>query len=177
VSISSDDVRSHQFSGTEHSYDAAEVEEFRQRVVDALATHEVAAEAVTTEPADVVGADSEDTLAAAQRVRQQAVHLAERMLRDVMGASEDDTGSLATWQEAVMLRALAEEEMAFAREEARRLPAMAAAERDGIRGKRITPYLLKCLAELSGGKTLSANIALLENNARVAGEIAAALPV
>jgi pseudouridine-5'-phosphate glycosidase len=55
--------------------------------------------------------------------------------------------------------------------------AMAAAERDGIRGKRITPYLLKRLAELSGGKTLSANIALLENNARVAGEIAAALPV
>lgn len=53
--------------------------------------------------------------------------------------------------------------------------AMAGAAQDGIRGKRITPYLLKRLAELSGGKTLSANIALLENNARVAGEIAAAL--
>jgi hypothetical protein len=57
------------------------------------------------------------------------------MLRDVMGASEDDTGSLATWQEAAMLRALAEEEMAFAREEARRLPAMAAAERDLMHAK------------------------------------------
>lgn len=53
--------------------------------------------------------------------------------------------------------------------------AMADAAQDGIRGKRITPYLLKRLAELSGGKTLSANIALLENNARVAGKIAAAL--
>lgn len=53
--------------------------------------------------------------------------------------------------------------------------AMAAAEREGVRGKRITPFLLKRLAELSGGRTLSANIALLENNARVAGEIAVAL--
>ena len=53
--------------------------------------------------------------------------------------------------------------------------AMADAAGDGIRGKRITPYLLQRLAGLSGGKTLSANIALLENNARVAGEIAAAL--
>lgn len=53
--------------------------------------------------------------------------------------------------------------------------ALAAAEREGVRGKRITPFLLKQLAELSGGRTLSANIALLENNARVAGEIAAAL--
>ena len=135
MSILSDDARSHQFSGSEHSYDAVEVEEFRRRVVDALAAHEMVAAAVTTESVDVADADSGDALAAAQRVRQQAVHLAERMLRDVMGASGDDTGGLATWQEAAMLRALAEEEMAFAREEARRLPAMATAERDLMRAK------------------------------------------
>ena len=53
--------------------------------------------------------------------------------------------------------------------------AMADAQRDGISGKAITPYLLKRLAILSEGQTLSANIALLENNARQAGAIAAAL--
>ena len=53
--------------------------------------------------------------------------------------------------------------------------ALQAAEREGVRGKSITPFLLKHLAELSGGKTLSANIALLENNASVAAQIAAAL--
>ncbi|MCA1590074.1 MAG: pseudouridine-5'-phosphate glycosidase [Acidobacteria bacterium] len=44
-----------------------------------------------------------------------------------------------------------------------------------IKGKDTTPFLLARMAELSGGRTLSANIALLENNARVAAEIAAAL--
>jgi pseudouridine-5'-phosphate glycosidase len=53
--------------------------------------------------------------------------------------------------------------------------ALADAARAGVKGKAITPFLLKRLVELSGGKTLSANIALLENNARVAGHIAAAL--
>ena len=53
--------------------------------------------------------------------------------------------------------------------------ALTAAEREGVHGQRISPFLLKRLAELSGGQTLSANIALLENNAAVAGEIAVAL--
>jgi pseudouridylate synthase len=53
--------------------------------------------------------------------------------------------------------------------------AMADAQRDNIRGKQITPFLLKRLSEISGGRTLSANIALMENNAATAGEIAVAL--
>lgn len=44
-----------------------------------------------------------------------------------------------------------------------------------IRGKEITPFLLTEMSEKSEGKTLAANIALLENNARVAAEIALAL--
>jgi pseudouridine-5'-phosphate glycosidase len=44
-----------------------------------------------------------------------------------------------------------------------------------ITGKEITPFLLSQMSEKSGGRTLSANIALLENNARVAGEIAMAI--
>jgi pseudouridine-5'-phosphate glycosidase len=45
----------------------------------------------------------------------------------------------------------------------------------GVQGKRVTPFLLRRVNELSGGHSLAANLALLENNARVAGEIAVAL--
>jgi Uncharacterized enzyme involved in pigment biosynthesis len=41
-----------------------------------------------------------------------------------------------------------------------------------ISGKEITPFLLAQMSEKSAGKTLAANIALLENNARVAARIA-----
>lgn len=46
------------------------------------------------------------------------------------------------------------------------------AEWKGIVGSALTPFLLSQMAERSGGATLRANIALLENNARVAAEIA-----
>jgi pseudouridylate synthase len=46
------------------------------------------------------------------------------------------------------------------------------AESKGIAGPALTPFLLTQMAERSGGATLKANIALLENNARVAAEIA-----
>ena len=49
------------------------------------------------------------------------------------------------------------------------------AERNGISGRELTPFLLSQMAERSQGSTLRANIALLENNARVAAEIAVAL--
>ena len=49
------------------------------------------------------------------------------------------------------------------------------AEWKGISGPALTPFLLSQMAERSGGSTLRANIALLENNARVAGEIARAV--
>ena len=45
----------------------------------------------------------------------------------------------------------------------------------GTRGKEVTPLLLTCLAEETGGDSLRANLALLESNAAVAGRIAAAL--
>jgi len=49
------------------------------------------------------------------------------------------------------------------------------AEWKGITGPALTPFLLSQMAERSGGSTLRANIALLENNARVAAEIARAV--
>jgi pseudouridine-5'-phosphate glycosidase len=45
----------------------------------------------------------------------------------------------------------------------------------GITGAALTPFLLSQMAERSGGATLHANIALLENNARVAAAIARAV--
>ncbi|MDP6993027.1 MAG: pseudouridine-5'-phosphate glycosidase [Woeseiaceae bacterium] len=44
----------------------------------------------------------------------------------------------------------------------------------GVTGKETTPYLLARVAELSAGKSLDANIALVINNARVAAQIACA---
>ncbi len=42
----------------------------------------------------------------------------------------------------------------------------------GIRGQAVTPFLLDQVSELSGGKSLQANLGLLKNNARVAAQIA-----
>jgi len=49
------------------------------------------------------------------------------------------------------------------------------AEWKEITGPALTPFLLSQMAERSGGATLRANIALLENNARVAAQIARAV--
>jgi pseudouridine-5'-phosphate glycosidase len=49
------------------------------------------------------------------------------------------------------------------------------AEHEKIGGRALTPFLLARMAESSEGATLRANIALLENNARVAALIARAL--
>ena len=43
-----------------------------------------------------------------------------------------------------------------------------------IQGKERTPFLLAALAQITGGRSLDANLALLEDNARLAGEIAVA---
>jgi pseudouridine-5'-phosphate glycosidase len=49
------------------------------------------------------------------------------------------------------------------------------ASSQGISGKELTPFLLSQMAAESGGQTLTSNIALLKNNARVAAEIAVAI--
>jgi pseudouridine-5'-phosphate glycosidase len=49
------------------------------------------------------------------------------------------------------------------------------AVRENISGRDLTPFLLARMSERSSGATLRANIALLENNAHVAAEIARAL--
>lgn len=49
------------------------------------------------------------------------------------------------------------------------------AEKSNVTGRDLTPFLLARMTQLSAGATLRANIALLENNARVAAQIAAPL--
>lgn len=53
--------------------------------------------------------------------------------------------------------------------------ALKLADENNISGKEITPFLLAQMAEKSAGKTLAANIALLENNAKIAAQVAGEL--
>jgi pseudouridine-5'-phosphate glycosidase len=53
--------------------------------------------------------------------------------------------------------------------------AEADALRAGVSGPARTPHVLAAVARATGGRTLGANLALLEENARVAGQVAVAL--
>lgn len=55
------------------------------------------------------------------------------------------------------------------------LRAVSDAEQQGLRSAEVTPYLLARIGELTGERSVRANLALLKNNARVAAEIAVAL--
>jgi pseudouridylate synthase len=52
--------------------------------------------------------------------------------------------------------------------------ALGAAARDGIRGQRLTPYLLAALVQLTEGAALEANLAAVKGNARLGAQIAVA---
>ena len=51
--------------------------------------------------------------------------------------------------------------------------ALAECEKQGVKGKRITPFLLSKVKDLTRGSSLEANIRLVLNNARIGAEIAA----
>ena len=55
--------------------------------------------------------------------------------------------------------------------------ALAAAERQGVRGAALTPFLLAQLSDATGGRSLAANVSLLRGNARIAAQIALALSI
>ena len=59
--------------------------------------------------------------------------------------------------------------------EARIAEAVAQANAQGVSRKALTPFLLQRLFEMTDGRSLAANIALVRNNARVAAAIAVAL--
>ena len=72
----------------------------------------------------------------------------------------------------VAVPAPAEEALDLETAEAAIAQATHEAEASGIGGKDITPYVLSRVSELTKGASMRANIALLVNNARVAGQIA-----
>jgi pseudouridine-5'-phosphate glycosidase len=59
--------------------------------------------------------------------------------------------------------------------EAEIFAALKDAEKAGVRGKAVTPFLLGRVVARSGGRSLAANKALIRSNAALAGEIAMAL--
>jgi pseudouridine-5'-phosphate glycosidase len=52
--------------------------------------------------------------------------------------------------------------------------AVAEADKAGVAGKAVTPFLLQAINRLTAGRSLRTNIALVKNNARLAAEIAIA---
>jgi pseudouridine-5'-phosphate glycosidase len=98
----------------------------------------------------------------------------------------DDAGSVAAIAEAawrngfasallVTVPAPADSAMSAAVSETAIARALQKAGQEGIRGKATTPFLLREVAEESGGESVVANLALLEQNAGVAARIAIAL--
>jgi pseudouridylate synthase len=89
--------------------------------------------------------------------------------------------ALRHWQSgsasAVLVCAPVPEAFELSRDEVERATAEAGrlAEARGIRGKAVTPFLLSQMKELTGGKSLQANRALLVNNAAIAAQIAVSL--
>lgn len=96
----------------------------------------------------------DDALAAARIVREQLAR-GSGLVVAVPIASAD-----------ALDRAQAEVEVARAVENA---------ERAGVSGAALTPFLLGALAEATSGRSLRANVSLLRQNARVAAQIALAL--
>lgn len=55
--------------------------------------------------------------------------------------------------------------------------AVARAHQEGVAGAEVTPFLLARINELSGGRSLAANVALVRNNAALAAEVSLALTI
>jgi pseudouridine-5'-phosphate glycosidase len=53
--------------------------------------------------------------------------------------------------------------------------ALSSAEEEGIKRGKVTPYLLGKMKEITGGKSLLTNLALLKNNISIAADIACLL--
>lgn len=80
-------------------------------------------------------------------------------------------------QGGVLLTAPIPADAAVAREELEPVIAevLRAAEADGVRGGAVTPLVLGRLAEATDGRTVTANLALVEHDARVAADVAVAM--
>jgi pseudouridylate synthase len=96
-----------------------------------------------------------------------------REVADIASASRNDLDL----RSAVVLAVPVPQEFEIGADEIEDLMsgALASALEQRITGKAVTPFLLSQLAQRSNGRTLAANIALLENNAVIAAQVAMAL--
>lgn len=94
--------------------------------------------------------------------------------------SPDDVVRIATARDdlglknSILLTVPVPEEFEIERPELEEMlsEALKLADEHKITGKEITPFLLGQMSERSDGRTLAANMALLENNARIASQVA-----
>ncbi len=110
-------------------------------------------------------------------VRSSGLPLAHRV-DDALAAARVAREQLARGAGIVIVVPIAARDALDRREaEAEVARALETAERQGVRGAAITPFLLGQLADATGGRSLAANVALLRANARVAAQIALALAI
>ncbi len=110
-------------------------------------------------------------------VRSSGLPLAHRV-DDALAAARVAREQLARGAGIVIAVPIAERDALDRREaEAEVARALAAAERQGIRGAALTPFLLAQLSDATGGRSLAANMSLLRGNARIAAQIALALSI
>jgi len=97
---------------------------------------------------------------------------------DALAAARIAREQLARGAGIVIAVPIAERDALDRREaEAEVARALAAAERQGVRGAAVTPFLLAQLSDATGGRSLAANVSLLRGNARIAAQIALALSI
>jgi pseudouridine-5'-phosphate glycosidase len=110
-------------------------------------------------------------------VRSSGLPLAHRV-DDALAAARVAREQLARGAGIVIAVPIAERDALDRREaEAEVARALVAAERKGIRGAALTPFLLAQLSDATGGRSLAANLSLLRGNARIAAQIALALSI
>jgi pseudouridine-5'-phosphate glycosidase len=110
-------------------------------------------------------------------VRSSGLPLAHRV-DDALAAARVAREQLARGAGIVIAVPIAERDALDRREaEAEVARALAAAERQGVRGAALTPFLLAQLSDATGGRSLAANLSLLRGNARIAAQIALALSI
>lgn len=108
-------------------------------------------------------------------VRSSGLPLAHRV-DDALAAARVVREQLARGAGIVIAVPIAADDALDRREaEAEVARALQNAERQGVRGAALTPFLLGQLSDATGGRSLAANLSLLRANARVAAQIALAL--
>jgi pseudouridylate synthase len=127
-------------------------------------------EALETLGVPVVGFSTDEL--PAFYVRSSGLRLAHRV-DDAATAARIARAQIARGS-GLVIAVPAPEEHAMPRADAERAVerALGEAERAGVSGAAVTPYLLRALGERTEGRALAANVALLVRNATVAGEIA-----